>query len=38
MPKKFTYLVGNNSKLKKLSWVRTKKIDSIIKDYLLKSK
>jgi nucleoside-diphosphate-sugar epimerase len=35
--KNFTYIVGNNIKLKKLGWVTTKKIDGIINDYLLKS-
>ena len=36
--KKFTYLVGNNLKLRKLGWVRTKKIDGILSDYLLNRK
>lgn len=36
--KKFSYLVGNNLKLRKLGWLRIKKIDRIIKDYLINTK
>jgi nucleoside-diphosphate-sugar epimerase len=33
--KRFTYLVGNNSKLRKLGWRINQKIDGIIDDYLI---